>query len=404
MKWKHTFAALAHRNYRLWFTGQLTSLLGTWMQMTAQGFLVFQLTQSPAYLGYVGFAGGIPSLIFTLYGGIIADRVSRRSLLIITQVGMMLLAFILATLTFLHVVQAWHIIVLAFALGVANAFDAPARQAFVTDMVPPEDLTNAIALNAAMFNSATAVGPAAAGVAYALFGPAWCFTINGLSFIAVIVALSLMQFKQIPRQTHEASMFVQLKEGVRHSISHPLIRTLLTVIGVTSLFGLSLTTLIPAWTVNVLGGGAAVNGFLLSARGIGAFCGAIIIASLGRTAAKGRMLLAGMLVYSICLLAFAFTRGLVFSLLFILGVGAGSIFALNLANALVQTLTPEPLRGRVMGVYTFIFFGCMPLGAVLVGTLAEHFGEPAAVAVSGSIALAFALLLRFRFPRLRDQA
>ncbi len=403
MKWKQTFAALAHRNYRLWFAGQLTSLLGTWMQTTAQGFLVFELTHSPAYLGYVGFTYGIPTWLFTLYGGIIADRIPRRRLLVITQIAMMLLAFILAALTFFQIVQPWHILLLSFALGVANAFDAPARQAFVTDMVPPEDLTNAIALNGAMFNSATAVGPAAAGVAYALFGPAWCFTINGLSFIAVIIALSLMHFEQKPASPARGSAIGQLNEGLRHAISHPLIRTILIVVGVTSFFGLSLTTLVPAWTVKILGGGAATNGLLLSARGIGAFAGALLIASLGRSSIRGRLLLAGAIFYPLSLLAFAFTRGLALPLLFIVGLGGGSIFALNLSNALVQTLTPEALRGRVMGVYTLTFFGCMPIGAVWIGTIAEHLGEPAAVIINAAVALVFALVLWFRAPRLREQ-
>jgi MFS family permease len=188
-----TFAALKHRNFRLWFIGQLVSLVGTWMQATAQGFLIYQLTQSPAYLGYVGFAAGSPSLLFSLFGGVVADRMSRRTLLVITQTTMMILAFILAGLAFFNVVQPWHVIILAFLTGIATAFDAPTRQAFVLEMVTREDLTNAIALNSTMFNLATVVGPAAAGLAYALIGATGCFTLNGLSFIAVIVALLLMK-------------------------------------------------------------------------------------------------------------------------------------------------------------------------------------------------------------------
>src|SRR5271157_4058592 len=187
-RWRRTFMALKYPNYRLWFRGQMVSLFGTWMQTTAQGFLVYELTHSPRYLGYVGFAAGAPTWLLTLYGGVVADRIPRRMLLIITQSCMMVLAFILAALWFLHVVQPWHIMVLAFLLGVANSFDAPARQAFVSELVPREDLTNAIALNATMFNTATAVGPAVAGATYALFGAGWCFTINGLSFIAVLTA------------------------------------------------------------------------------------------------------------------------------------------------------------------------------------------------------------------------
>ena len=191
--WQRTFAALQYPNYRLWFMGQLVSLVGTWMQITAQSFLVFELTHSTAYLGYVGFANGLPSWLFMLYGGVIADRMSRRKLLMITQSTMMVLAFLLAGLAFAGLVQPWQIVVLALALGTANAFDAPARQAFVLELVDRPDLTNAIALNSSMFNLATVVGPTVAGLTYAAFGAAWCFALNGVSFIAVIIALVLMR-------------------------------------------------------------------------------------------------------------------------------------------------------------------------------------------------------------------
>ena len=192
---KRTFTALRYRNYRLWFIGQLASLIGTWMQTTAQAFLVFQLTNSPAYLGLVGFASGVPSLIFMMYGGVIADRMPRRNLLIVTQSSMMVLAFILAALTFTGWVQPWHIIVLSLLLGTANAFDTPARQSFVSELVEREDLGNAIALNSTMFQGAMAVGPAVAGITYAVLGPAMCFAINGISFLAVIAALLMMRVK-----------------------------------------------------------------------------------------------------------------------------------------------------------------------------------------------------------------
>ncbi len=399
--WNQTFAALRHRNYRLWVIGQLVSLLGSWMQVTAQGFLVFQLTQSSAYLGYVGFAGGAPTWLFTLYGGIVADRISRRSLMIITQTSMMVLAFLLAALTFLHLVRPWHILVLAFCLGVANAFDAPARQAFVTDMVPPEDLTNAIALNAAMFHAATTTGPAAAGLIYALFGPAWCFTVNGISFLAIIAALLMMRMPHLTRPVARQPAFRELQEGIHHVVTDPIIRTLVIVVGVTSCFGISLSTLIPAWAVMILKGDAATNGYLLSGRGIGSLCGALLIATLGRFPVKGRLLSVGMFGFPLCLLAFAFAHQLALSLLFILGVGMGLILVLNLANALVQTLTPESLRGRVMSVYMMTFFGLMPIGAMWIGMLAEHFGEVAAVLVNGLLALAFAAAVWITVPRLR---
>ena len=398
---RQTFASLKYRNYRLWFTGQLASLIGTWMQMTAQGFLIYQLTHSPAYLGYVGFASGIPTWLFMLYGGVISDRMSRRKLMLITQTAMMILAFILAALTFANVVQPWHIVLLAFLLGIANAFDAPARQSFVLELVDREDMTNSIALNATMFNSATAVGPAVAGVTYALLGPAWCFAINGLSFIAVIVALSMMEIKLQPARARATSAQADLKEGLRYVAAQPTIRLLILVAAVTSLFGMGYATLLPAWAVSILHGNSATNGFLQSARGVGSLLGALLIASLGRFRFKGKLLTLGSLVFPIFLLVFAVVSWLPLSLLVLVGVGWGFMVLLNMANALVQTLVPDELRGRVMSVYTLGFFGMMPLGALLAGAVAELTSEPITVVLGTLIALGFAILLWLRAPQLR---
>jgi len=398
-----TFAALRHPNYRLWFYGQLISLFGTWMQTTAQGFLIFELTHSPAYLGVVGFASGVPTWLLTLYGGVVADRVSRRKLIAITQSCMMALAFVLAGLTFLRLVQPWHVIVLASLLGIANSFDAPARQSFVSEMVSPEDLTNAIALNSTMFQAATVVGPAMAGLAYAAFGPGWCFMINGFSFVAVIAALIAMNLPPRVPRPRSTSALEELREGALYLRSQPTIRVLISMIAVSSMFGLSFGTLIPAWSVNVLGGGAEINVLLFSARGTGALLGALFIASLGRRIMRGRMLTLGSFLYPVLLFSLAFARGLPMSLLILAGVGAGTILVNNLSNALVQTLTPERLRGRVMGAYTWIFFGFMPLGALWSGMIAGRLGEPAAVMINGSIAFLCALAVRMLFPHLIEE-
>ncbi|MBI1876756.1 MAG: MFS transporter [Chloroflexi bacterium] len=401
LDFRQTFAALKHRNYRLWFIGQLVSLVGTWMQTTAQGYLVFQLTHSPAYLGYVGFATGVPSWLFMLYGGVVADRLSRRKLLLITQTSMMILAFILAALTFLGLVQPWQIVLLALGLGVANAFDAPARQAFVVEMVEREDLTNAIALNSSMFNLATVVGPAVAGLAYAILGPAWCFTINGVTFIAVITALLLMRLKPILAQRRTTAALDDLKEGVRYVASHIIIRTLVSTAAVISLFGLAFMTLMPAWATTVLGGDATTNGWLLGARGVGALSGALMIAALGRFKAKGRLLTMGSFVFPVLLLFFAQVRWLPLSLLALAGTGWGFMVLFNMANTLIQTLVPDELRGRVVSLYTLGFFGLMPLGALLAGWAAELIGEPNTIALSALISLGFAGWLWLRVPQLR---
>lgn len=399
-----TFAALRYPNYRLWFVGQMVSLFGTWMQTTAQGFLIFELTHSPAYLGYVGFAAGIPVWLFTLAGGIASDRVPRRTLLVITQTSMMVLAFILAALTFAHLVHPWHILVLAFLLGLANAFDAPARQAFVSEMVAREDLTNAIALNATMFNSATAVGPAAAGVTYAWFGPAWCFTLNGLSFIAVISALLSMRFPALAPRRAAVSALHDLREALGYLASQPVIAALIGLVGAMSLFGLSFMALMPAWAVGILHGDAATNGLLLSARGAGALVAALFIASLGRFSFKGKLLTVGSFAFPVLLFVFAFMRWLPLSLLTLAGIGAGAILVMNLCNALVQTITPDALRGRVMGVYTLTFFGMMPLGALWIGTLAQGLGAPAAVILAAVVALVIAGLVWLKVPAVRHLA
>ena len=398
-----TFAALRYPNYRLWFQGQVVSLFGTWMQTTAQGFLIFELTHSPTYLGLVGFASGVPSWLLTLYGGVVADRVPKRALMVVTQSAMMVFAFILAALTFLHIVQPWHVIALSALLGTANAFDAPARQAFVGEMVNREDLTNAIALNATMFHTATAIGPAVAGVVYALFGPAWCFTINGLSFIAVITALRMMKLTPAVQPAVHRSVMSQFKEGILYVVRHHVVRVVILIIAVNSMFTLSLNTLVPAWSVAILGGDAATNGFLYSARGLGSLAGALLIASLGRISYRGKLVMFGFFFTPILMIVFALLHWLPASLVILVGVGVGTILVMNLANAMVQTMTPEHLRGRVMGAYTWIFFGFMPLGSLWTGAVADRVGLSEAVVINGVTVLVIAVVLWFFVPKLREE-
>ena len=402
ISWRQTFVALRHPNYRLWFIGQLVSLAGTWMQATAQGFLIFQLTHSPVYLGYVGFAAGIPAWLFTLYGGVVADRMSRRTLLMLTQTAMMVPAFILAALTLSGVVQPWHIIVLAFLNGIAQAFDAPTRLAFVLEMVTREDLSNAVALNATMFNMATVIGPAIAGLAYAFIGPGWCFMLNGLSFIAVIIALWLMKLNAPPLPNRVAtSAWADAKEGLRYVAGHRVILTIIAMVGVTSFFGLSLNTLMPAWAVDILGGDATTNGWLQATRGLGALAGALIIASLGRTAFKGKLLSLGSLAFPAFCLAYAAVRWLPLSLALLMLNGASFMLLINLSNATVQTNTPDALRGRVMSVYSLVFFGSMPVGALLAGVLAHPLGEQLTVALCALACLVVGIFVWLKVPEVR---
>jgi MFS family permease len=396
-----TFAALAYPNYKLWFFGQMTSLFGTWMQSTAQGYLVYELTKSEAYLGYVGFASGIAAWIFLLYGGAVADRVPRRTLLVITQTVSMALALILAALTFLRVVAPWHIIIMAFCLGVVNAFDAPARQSFVLEMVDRPVLTNAIAMNSMMFNMAMVVGPSVGGLAYAFFGPGWCFVINGLSFVAVIAALLAMKLAPWSAPVRTGSTLTEIRAGLRAVASDRRILGVMCLLGAVSLFGMSFVTLIPAWAVGVLNGDARTNGFLQTARGIGALAAALGVAALSPRRSRGKAMMIATLLLPFLLVLFSLTRTLLLSLVALLAVGAANIVANNLANSLVQTLTPDHLRGRVMGVYMLTFFGFMPIGALLAGGAATAVGVPLTVALGAAGTLVCATVLALAIPSLR---
>jgi MFS family permease len=324
-----------------------------------------------------------------------------RRLLLITQTTMMILAFILAALTFLGHIQPWHIVILAFALGVANAFDAPARQAFVIELVGRKDLGNAIALNSTMFNLGTAIGPAVAGVVYAILGPAWCFTINGISFIAVISALLMMHLEVQTPRARTGKALDDLKDGLRYVVSHPTIRILITVTTVTTIFGLGFAVLLPAWAVKILGGNSTTNGFLQSARGFGSLIGALTIASLARIKIKGKLLTLGSLLFPVLLLVWSTIRWLPLSLLLLVGIGWSTMLVLNTSNILGQLQVPDQLRGRVMSIYTLGFMGMFPLSALLSGTVAEMIGEPTTVALGAWVTITFGALLWLRVPKLR---
>jgi predicted MFS family arabinose efflux permease len=399
-----TFAALRHRNYRLWFIGQLTSLVGTWMQNTAQSYLIYKLTGSSAYVGYVGLAYGLPAWFFMLYGGVIIEHTPRRTLLLITQATMMLLAAILAALVFSGLVQPWHIIVLAFFLGVANAFDAPARISFVTELVGQQDLNNAIALNATMFNIATILGPMVAAETYQRFGPAWCFTFNAISFIAVIAALLRMKIAPNLAPTRKATALREIIAGLRYVSSHRIIRILILSLGVGTLLGFSAYTLMPAWSEKVLLGDEKTYGALLTSRGVGAVAAALTLAALGRRSLRGKLWTVGSLLFPAALLCFGFIRWTPLALPVIVVMGWSWINFVNNSNALVQTLVSDEYRGRVMSLYTLTFFGLTTIGSPLAGQAAELVGESVVVISSAVILLVYGVFVWIRFPDLRRQA
>ena len=398
-----TFIAFRNYNYRLWFFGQLISLVGTWMQTTAQGYLVYELTHDPAYLGIVAFAAGLPTWIFTLYGGVISDRVPRRTMLIVTQAVMMVLAFILTGLVFAHLIQPWMIIVLAFLLGTANAFDAPARMAFVVEIVDNrQDIPNAIALNASMFNLAVVVGPAVSGLTYALVGPAWCFFINGLSFIAVIIGLFWMKIVPMPRRPRQTSSLADIKEGLRFVAKNDVIIMILFNLGLVSMFGIGLTSLLPAWSNTVLHGDVTYNGYLLSARGAGSLVAALLLAYLSGRPVKGRLWAWGSLMLPVSTLLFVFMYQLIPSLAAMMWVGLAFMMVTNTSNSLVQALTTDELRGRVMAIYTLVFFGMAPIGGLLLGLLASRTNEPLAVGITDALLFIVAVGIQIARPKMRE--
>lgn len=399
---RDTFVSLKYPNYRLWFIGQLISLVGTWTQTTAQGYLIYQLTKSPEYLGYASFANGLPSWLFTLYAGAIADRVPRRTLMVITQSSMLILAFVMAVLTFTNGIQWWHILILTFLLGISNAFDAPARQAFVLEMVDREDMTNAIALNSTMFNSALVLGPAFGGLVYAWVGPGWCFTINAISFLAVIVALLLMRLKPFVTVPREGDALQDVREGMRYVMAHREVRMLIINLFVVTIFGFGFVTLLPAWAVAVLGGDATTNGFLQAARGFGSLIGALLVAAMGRIKFRGKIWTLGSILLPLLMFMFAYVHGLILSLVAIALVGFATMMVVNISNAMVQTRIVDEMRGRVMGIYTFFFFGGFPLGSLIAGWAADRIGEPITVAISAGILLSFSIWVIWFQPALRN--
>jgi MFS family permease len=386
-----SFSALRYRNYRLWFFGQMVSLMGTWMQNMAQGWLVYQITGSRLALGIVGFVGSIAQVALMLPAGLVADRVPRRTVLLFTQVTMMLLAFTLALLAATGVLQVWHIGVLAFLLGVANAFDAPARQAIAVDLVDDrQDLSKAIMLNSVMFNSGRVVGPAVAGIVLGTLGTIWCFVLNGLSFLAVIAGLAFMRIA--PRELHpnKGSMSEQIAVGLRYVRDSVAVRTIILMLGVSSVFGNAYGTLLPVFAKDVLHVGERGLGALSAASGLGALVGAFALASWGDIKRKGLLLLLSYVWVPAAVIAYAFSRSYPLSLGMLVLAGLGSAAQPAISNTIVQQLVPDALRGRVMAVYSLVFFGSMSLGSLQAGVLAQALGPAAGVALGAFVAMAFA--------------
>jgi len=400
-----TVAAFSHTNYRLYFGGQLVSVAGTWMQAVAQQWLVYQISGSEAALGLVAFSAAIPALLLTPLGGVAVDRFPKRSILVATQSAAMMFAFVLAALAFAHVAEVWHIVALAAGLGLVNAFDAPARQSFVVELVGKEDLPNAIAMNSTMFNLARVVGPALGGAAMAALGPEWCFLINGISFLAVIGGLLAMRVAPHERKPAVESPFSQLASGLRYARSQPVLAGLIVLALIFSLFGLSYSTLLPAFVDKALHRGAGDFALIMSATGVGAVTGTLTIAMFGESRGRrGQWLAAAAFGFPILLLMFANNSIFELALGLAFGLGFGFMMQFTLINTLLQTHVADAMRGRVMSLYTITFFGLAPLGYLAIGALAERWGLSLIISISAGIAAILAAVVLAAIPQIRRLA
>ncbi len=400
-RWPATFAALRYPNFRLWFIGQGISMMGTWMQWVAQGWLVYELTGSELALGTVAFFGNLPTLFLMLPAGAITDRMSRRTLLLITQAVMTIQALLMAVLAATGVMQVWHIAVLSAVMGLANSFDAPARLALTVDMVEDRrDLTNAVALNSTLFNMARIVGPAVGGLLLAGLGAAWCFALNGLSFLAVLVALWRMRFPGVEAAHHPEPLAVQVKAGLSYIVHSEGARTIIAMVSVVCLFGFGYSTLLPAYAADVLHVGEAGLGTLNAMAGIGALLASLLVASTGSLRRKGQALLAGSILFPVAILLFAFSRSFALSAAVLAVLGFTFVIMNAMAQCLLQHIVPDALRGRVMSVYAYSFFGTAPFASLFAGAVAQAWGIPAGIGIGGGITLAVTLLVLFAVPSL----
>lgn len=380
---KKLFSSLGHRNFRLFWLGQLFSLSGTWIQITAQGWLVYELTNSAFLLGVINAIAALPIMLFSLVGGVAADRLNKKRVLLLTQVFSMLLAFCLGVLVSLHIAQFWNIAVIVALLGLVNAFDVPARQAFVAETVARNDLNNAIALNSISFNAARIIGPVIAGFLAGVFGIASCFYVNSVSFLTVIIALFFIKGDFIPKDLSKSPIAQGLKEGARYVFLHKSIRSLVIITAVSSIFGMANVVLMPIFAKDVLNVGVKGLGFLMASIGIGAIFGALTLTIFSHSEHKKIFVKSGTIILASSLILFSFSKAYYLSLILLMPAGWGIITQAVTINTLLQNQTPDKLRGRVMSFYTLMFLGMTPVGSFFAGITAHWFGAPCALLLSG---------------------
>lgn len=395
--------SLRHRNFRLFFSGQSISLIGTWMQRVALGWLVYRMTSSAFLLGLVGFAGQIPTFFFASFAGVLADRFNRHRILMLTQILAMVQAFVLSFLVLSHLIRIWHIIVLAIFLAIVNAFDMPTRQSFLVEMVEDKkDLGNAIALNSSMVNCARLLGPSAAGMLIAAFGEGTCFLINAITYMAVIVSLFLMKIERKKVQPRKSKVLQELKDGFQYAAGFAPIRDILLIFALVNLVGMPYMVLMPVFAKDVLQGGPSALGFLMGCTGLGALGGAIYLASRKSVLGFGKQIPIAATIFGSALIVFSFSRLLFFSLGLMLLTGTGQMILMATSNTLLQTLVDDDKRGRVMSFYTMAFMGATPVGSLIAGFLASKIGATWTVFIGGLICICGAFIFAKRLPILRE--
>ena len=397
--------ALEHRNFQLFFGGQSISLIGTWMQRIALGWLVYHMTNSPFLLGVVGFAGQIPTFLLAPFAGVFADRWNRHRILIVTQSLAMVQALVLSLLVLTGTVVIWHIMVLSIFLGTINAFDTPARQSFLVEMVEKkEDLSNAIALNSSMVNVARLLGPSLAGILISVVGEGLCFLLNGVSYLAVIAALLAMKIKKRETKHQASKVWAGLREGFAYAFGFSPIGAVLLLLALMSFMGMPYTILMPVFARDVLHGGPHTLGFLMGASGVGALGGALYLASRKSVLGLGRLISVATALFGIGLVAFSHSRLLALSIPLMFITGFGMIVEMAASNTVLQTIVEDDKRGRIMSFFTMAFMGMTPFGSLFAGFLASRIGAPNTLLIGGLACLAGAAAFALKLPALREVA
>jgi MFS family permease len=396
--------ALKYRNYRLYFSGQSVSLVGTWIQHTAMSWLVYKLTKSPFLMGIVAFSGQIPMFVLTPFAGVLADRMDRQKILIVSQVLAMLQALAISALVLANRIEVWHVIALSIFLGVVNAFDAPARQSFIVEIVDDRsDLGNAIALNSTLFNGARLIGPSIAGLVINAVGEGVCFLLNGLSYVGVLIALAAIKVPPHREPENKINVLAELKEGFQYVLSFSPIRAVIMLVALTSLAGMPYMLLLPIFTANILGGGPKTLGFLMGSVGMGALAGSFYLAARKGIAGLGRIIPAACALFGAGLVAFSQSTNLYLSMLLLFVTGMGMIMQVASSNTILQAIVEDSKRGRVMSIFAAFFMGLFPFGSLIAGSLAHHVGAPATVMAGGLICIAGALVFARNLPLYKEK-